>query len=80
MHVTSPHHEVTDVAVPVRAPELHVLSDTDPRAPLRPSRRVALVPDPEDMHPTSSQGAEHTFSMHQGKNLEGRDVAARVSP
>ena len=105
----------------VRAPELHVRSNTEPRAsgvcengrrrvrregsvfgfltlidssdedtpfvvPARPpSRRVASVPEPEDtlqaspdMHLTSSQGAEHTFSMHQSPNPEGRYVAARV--
>ena len=46
---------------------------------------MALVPEAEDtlqsfldMHLTSSQEAEHTSSMHQGPNPEGRDVAARV--
>ena len=36
--------EVTDVVVPVRDSELHVLSDTEPRAPVRPSRRGGVGP------------------------------------
>ena len=85
-------HVLTDVVVPVQAPEVHILSDAEPRAPVRPSRRVALVPEPEDtpqsfqdMHPTSSHGAEQdpcqdTPSVHQGPSPEGRDAAARVGP
>ena len=90
--VSFPHHEVTDAVVPVQAPELHILSDAEPRAPVRLSRRVASVPEHEntphsfqDMHPTSSHGAEQdpcqdTLSMHQGPSPEGRDVVARVGP
>ena len=57
--VSSPHREATDIVVPVQAPELHARSDAEPRAPVRPSRRVALVPEPgdtpqslQDRHPT----------------------------
>ena len=54
--------EVTDVVVPVRASELHVLSDTELRAPVRPSRRGGVGPrarghsdiTSRQLHPTSS--------------------------
>ena len=54
--------EVTDVVLPVRASELHVLSDTELRAPVRPSRRGGVGPrarghseiTSRQLHPTSS--------------------------
>ena len=91
VHVSSLHHEVTDVVVPVRAPESRgphrrrrrrarsegsdlgytLIDSSDEDAPFAvPTRRVALVPEPEDtsqsfpdMHRTSSQGAEPHLSV-----------------
>ena len=94
VHVSSPHNEVTNVVVPVRAPEsrgphrrgrrrarsegsdfgyVTLIDSSDEDAPFAvPTRRVALVSEPEDtsqsfpdMHRTSSQGAEPRLSWIQ---------------
>ena len=73
VHVSSPHHEVTDVVVPVRAPESRGPHRRGRRARSEGSDvghvlidsfdegRVALVPEPED----TSQSFQCTGPVHR---------------